>query len=362
MSGPAPQTMSRARPGRGRGPSGEPPYLVVRDLSVSFPTADGTVRAVQELSYSLPLGRTLAIVGESGSGKSVSAMAVMGLHDARRTRVSGSITLGGSEIVGMSQDELRRHRGRTAAMVFQDPHSSLHPYFTIGAQIVEAYRAHHDVPKRRARDRAVELLARVGVPDPRRRMDEYPHQFSGGMRQRAMIAMALANDPKLLIADEPTTALDVTVQAQILDLILDLQRDFGSAVVFITHDLGVVAEIADDVLVMYAGRGVEYGDVDAVLGAPLHPYTWGLLESIPAVSGDPTRLHPIPGLPPSLLTLPTGCSFHPRCEFRPRVPGDLCRDTLPELMPRTADPGRMSRCHLRDPDRVFAADILPRLP
>jgi peptide/nickel transport system ATP-binding protein len=340
----------------------EPPYLVVRDLDVSFPTPDGVVRAVQGLSYSVPLGRTLAVVGESGSGKSVSATAIMGLHDPRHTRITGSITLGGTEVVGRTQEELRAHRGAAAAMVFQDPQSSLHPYYTIGTQIIEAYRAHHDVSRRVARDRAVDLLGRVGIPNPRRRVDDYPHQFSGGMRQRAMIAMALVNDPRLLIADEPTTALDVTVQAQILDLIMDLQADFGSAVLFITHDLGVVAEIADDILVMYAGRCVEYGTVSAILGTPLHPYAWGLLESIPAVSGTPTRLHPIPGAPPRLLALPTGCSFHPRCEFADRVPAGACRGELPELVSRTGDTGRRSRCHLPDPARVFDAEILPRLP
>jgi peptide/nickel transport system ATP-binding protein len=193
-------------------------------------------------------------------------------------------------------------------------------------------------------------------------VDNYPHEFSGGMRQRAMIAMALVNDPKLLIADEPTTALDVTVQAQILDLIADLQRDFGSAVVFITHDLGVVAEIADDILVMYAGNAIEHGPVKKILGTPLHPYTWGLLESIPALVGEPQPLHPIPGTPPSLLAVPSGCPFHPRCEFRDRVPGDLCRTLHPDLIPRTADMGRASRCHLKDPDRVFATEVLPRLP
>jgi peptide/nickel transport system ATP-binding protein len=286
----------------------------------------------------------------------------MGLHDPRSTRISGSITLGGSEIVGRPQRELRHHRGAAAAMIFQDPQSSLHPYFTIGTQIIEAYRAHHDVSKRVASARAVDLLGRVGIPNPRRRMDDHPHLFSGGMRQRAMIAMALANDPQLLIADEPTTALDVTVQAQILDLIVDLQQDFGSAVVFITHDLGVVAEIADDILVMYAGRCVEYGSVDAILGTPLHPYAWGLLESIPAVSGVPTRLHPIQGSPPRLSALPTGCPFHPRCEFVDRVPRGGCRDELPELVSRTGDSRRLSRCHLRNPDLVFATEIRPRLP
>jgi peptide/nickel transport system ATP-binding protein len=357
-----PDTVSRARRAQQINPSGESPYLVVSDLAVAFPTADGVVRAVQGLSYSVPLGRTLAIVGESGSGKSVSSMAIMGLHDLKTARITGSITLGGVEIIGKQAEELRKIRGREAAMIFQDPQSSLHPFFTIGNQITESYLAHNNVSRRKARDRAVDLLGRVGIPNPRRRLDDYPHQFSGGMRQRVMIAMALVNDPKLLIADEPTTALDVTVQAQILDLIMDLQRDFGSAVLFITHDLGVVAEIADDVLVMYGGRAVEHGTVKDILASPLHPYTWGLLESIPAVSGDPTRLHPIPGTPPSLLNLPTGCSFHPRCEFRKQVPDDLCRTQLPDLAPRTDDPGRLSRCHLAHPDEIFASEILPRLP
>jgi peptide/nickel transport system ATP-binding protein len=338
------------------------PYLSVDELSVAFPTADGVVRAVRDVSFSLPLGRTLAIVGESGSGKSVTSLAIMGLHDPGSTRLSGSIRLGGHEIVGMSPEELRHHRGVAAAMVFQDPLTSLHPYFTVGSQIVEAYRAHHQVPRRQARDRALDLLARVGIPHPRRRLDDYPHQFSGGMRQRVMIAMALVNDPKLLIADEPTTALDVTVQAQILDLIRDLQRDFGSAVLFITHDLGVVAEIADDLLVMYGGRCMEYGPVRTVLGSPLHPYTWGLLLSVPAVSGSSERLRPIPGVPPSLLSVPPGCPFHPRCEYRNRVPRDQCREVLPELVPRTADVSRQSRCHLAEPEQIFASDVLPRLP
>jgi peptide/nickel transport system ATP-binding protein len=355
----APQTVSRTRRARSEN---EEPFLEVSDLHVHFPTADGLVQAVQGLSYSLPLRRTLAIVGESGSGKSVSSMAVMGLHDRKSTRMSGSIKVGGREIVGMSDEELRTVRGAEASMIFQDPQSSLHPFFTIGDQIMESFRAHNNVSKRAAKARAIDMLGRVGIPNPARRIDQFPHEFSGGMRQRAMIAMALVNDPKLLIADEPTTALDVTVQAQILDLIADLQRDFGSAVVFITHDLGVVAEIADDILVMYAGNAVEQGPVEKILGSPLHPYTWGLLESIPAVSGTPGPLHPIPGTPPSLLAMPSGCAFHPRCEFRDRVPNDLCRTLKPELIPRTIDQGRASRCHLKSPDQVFETDILPRLP
>jgi len=355
----APQTVTRTARTRGLN---EDAYLEVTDLQVQFPTADGMVQAVQGLSYSLPLGRTLAIVGESGSGKSVSSMAVMGLHDPKTARISGSIKVGGEQIVGMGEKALERFRGNGAAMIFQDPQSSLHPYFTIGDQIMEAYRAHNNVSKGKAKARAIEMLDRVGIPNPKRRVDNYPHEFSGGMRQRAMIAMALVNDPKLLIADEPTTALDVTVQAQILDLIADLQRDFGSAVVFITHDLGVVAEIADDILVMYAGNAIEHGPVDKILGTPLHPYTWGLLESIPALAGEPQPLHPIPGTPPSLLAVPSGCAFHPRCEFRGRVPGDLCTTLKPELIPRTVDQGRSSRCHLKEPDQIFQTEILPRLP
>ncbi|MBU2662620.1 ABC transporter ATP-binding protein [Actinoplanes bogorensis] len=340
----------------------EDAYLEVTDLQVQFPTADGLVRAVQGLSYSVPLGRTLAIVGESGSGKSVSSMAVLGLHDRKVARISGSIKVGGREIVGMSEKELEGFRGGGAAMIFQDPQSSLHPYFTVGDQIMESYRAHTKVSKRAAKERAIDMLNRVGIPNPKRRVDQYPHEFSGGMRQRAMIAMALVNDPKLLIADEPTTALDVTVQAQILDLIADLQRDFGSAVVFITHDLGVVAEIADDILVMYAGTAVEHGPVKKILAEPLHPYAWGLLESIPALTGDPQPLHPIPGTPPSLLALPSGCPFHPRCEFKDRVPNNHCTTLRPDLIPRTGDLGRTSRCHLKDPDQVFELEVLPRLP
>ncbi|GGS56532.1 MULTISPECIES: ABC transporter ATP-binding protein [Actinokineospora] len=330
------------------------PYLAVRDLTVAF----GDVRAVSDLSYAVPLGRTLAIVGESGSGKSAAALAVMGLHDPATTRITGSVTVGGAEVVGMAPAELRALRGSRAAMVFQDPQSALHPYFTVGAQIAEAYRAHNAVSRRAARAHAADVLGRVGIPAARRRLDDYPHQFSGGMRQRVMIAMALVNDPKLLIADEPTTALDVTVQAQILDLIADLRREFGSAVVVITHDLGVVAEIADDVLVMYAGRCVERGPTRTVLGAPAHPYTWGLLESIPVVAEKPARLRPIPGSPPNPRTPPTGCAFHPRCRYPERVGDTACRDRMPEL---TGDGDRLSRCHLPRPDQVFRAEVLPLL-
>ena len=337
-------------------------FLELRDLRVAFPTDDGLVRAVDGITFALERGRTLGIVGESGSGKSVTSLAILGLHNRRNANVAGEIWLDGAELVGMPADDVRALRGKKMAMIFQDPLSSMHPYYTIGAQIIEAYRVHHDVSKAVARKHAIDMLDRVGIPNPKSRVDDYPHQFSGGMRQRAMIAMALSCDPELLIADEPTTALDVTVQAQILDLIRDLQRDVGSAVLFITHDLGVVAEIADDLLVMYGGRCLEYGPVRRGLAEPLHPYTWGLLLSVPAVSGGAARLRPIPGTPPSLLAVPSGCPFHPRCAWRDRVPLDLCREELPGLDPRTGDTTRRSRCHLAQPDQVFASDVLPRLP
>lgn len=335
--------------------------LVVKDLKVEFPTEDGLVRAVNGLNYSLNMGRTLAIVGESGSGKSVSSMAIMGLHDARRTRISGSILLDGQEIVGASSQTIRRMRSATAAMIFQDPQSSLHPFLKVGFQIAEAYRAHHHVSKAVALTRATEMLDRVGIPNPKRRVKQYPHEYSGGMRQRAMIALGLVNDPKMLIADEPTTALDVTVQAQILDLLNDLQREFGSAIVLITHDLAVVAEVADEVLVMYAGRAVEHGTATEVLSQPRHPYTWGLLSSVPSISSTGASLRPVRGLPPSLLNLPTGCSFHPRCDFMQRVPGGRCAAELPELLPPSGDSTRVTRCHLDDPATIFHDEVAPRL-
>ena len=292
------------------------PLLEVEDLRVHFETEDGIVKAVDGISYSVDRGETLGIVGESGSGKSVSSLTVMGLTRARNARISGQVRFDGKDLLGASDDEMRKVRGNDIAMIFQDPLSSLHPFYKVGNQIVEAIQSHRDVSKAQAYDRAVEMLSVVGIPEPRRRADSYPHEFSGGMRQRAMIAMALANDPKLLIADEPTTALDVTVQAQILELIERLQSDFDTAVVVITHDLGVVAEMADEIAVMYAGRIVEHANADAIFNAPQHPYTWGLLSSIPrmdAPRGD--ELVPIPGRPPSLINLPGGCSFHPRCPY-----------------------------------------------
>ena len=325
---------------------GTRPFLDVRDLRVHFRTDDGVVKAVDGLTFSLERGSRLGIVGESGSGKSVSSMAIMGLH--RRADITGEIWLGGEQLVGADPETVRRLRGRRMAMIFQDPLSALHPFYTVGQQIVEAYRLHHDVSRKAARAHAVDLLGRVGIPQPSSRVDDHPHSFSGGMRQRAMIAMALANDPDLLIADEPTTALDVTVQAQILDLILDLQAEFDSAVLLITHDLGVVAEVADDVLVMYAGRGVERGPATEIFAAPAHPYTWGLLGSVPRFDGGTERLVPIPGNPPSLLNPPSGCPFHPRCRHR-ELTGGRAETDRPEL--HAIGPGHSVACHLDDAQR-----------
>jgi peptide/nickel transport system ATP-binding protein len=255
-------------------------FLQVRDLRVHFPTDDGVVKSVDGLSFSLDRGKTLGIVGESGSGKSVTSLSIMGLHKAGTAKISGEVLLDGQDLISSTPEEVRLLRGKRMAMIFQDPLSAMHPYYTVGDQIIEAYRVHNKVSKQVARKHAIEMLDRVGIPEPDKRVDAYPHQFSGGMRQRAMIAMALSCDPDLLIADEPTTALDVTVQAQILDLIRDLQREFNSAVIIITHDLGVVAELADDIQVMYAGRAIEYGSAEDIFDRPQHPYTWGLLGSI----------------------------------------------------------------------------------
>jgi len=338
-------------------------FLSVRDLVVHFPTIDGVVKATENLSYDLERGKTLGIVGESGSGKSVSSSAILGLHRGTNARVSGEIMLDGVDLLKVNDETIRRKRGREVAMIFQDPLSAMHPYYTVGNQIMEAYQIHHPgTTNKQARARTVEMLDRVGIPQADRRVDDYPHQFSGGMRQRAMIAMALINDPGLLIADEPTTALDVTVQAQILDLLQDLQREFNSAIIIITHDLGVVAEMADDVLVMYAGRAVEYGPTKEILVHPEMPYTWGLLSSVPDVVGDTdAKLIPIRGNPPSLLTPPSGCSFHPRCDHSDKVPGDLCRTTLPELTPAQAGGNHTKRCHLANPDEVYATEVLPEI-
>jgi len=339
------------------------PFLVVEDLTVKFPTEDGLVNAVTELSYSVEQGQTLGIVGESGSGKSVSSMAVLGLHDTRTARITGSIKVGGQEVVDLSESKMRKLRGSQVAMIFQDALAALHPFYKVGGQLSEAYLVHHpSASKRDARRKAIEMLDRVGIPQPDRRVDDFPHQFSGGMRQRAMIAMGLINDPALLIADEPTTALDVTVQAQILDLLQDLQREFNSAVIIITHDLGVIAEMADDVLVMYAGRCVEYGTCKQILTHPEMPYTWGLLSSVPDVNSDTdARLIPIPGNPPSLLKPPPGCAFHPRCIHRDKVPGELCSTELPPLVPANSGADHLKRCHLADSDAIFQSEVLPEI-
>ncbi|AIS00330.1 ABC transporter ATP-binding protein [Streptomyces glaucescens] len=334
-------------------------FLSVRDLHVSFRTEDGTVRAVDGLSFDLERGRTLGIVGESGSGKSVTNLTILGLHNPMFTTVEGEILLDGKELTTAREPELEKLRGNKVAMIFQDPLTALSPYYTVGRQIAEPFRKHTGASKREAWDRAVEMLGKVGIPNPGQRARDYPHQFSGGMRQRAMIAMALVCDPDLLIADEPTTALDVTVQAQILDLLKDLQREFGSAIIFITHDLGVIADMADDIMVMYAGNAVERGTVDEVLRAPQHPYTWGLLNSMPRLDSDvAVPLAPIPGTPPSLLTPPSGCRFHPRCTFQDRVAGARCVTERPLL-----GPDRDSACHLTAEQKrtVFIEEIKPRL-
>jgi peptide/nickel transport system ATP-binding protein len=337
------------------------PLLEVKDLRVHFPTEDGLVKAVDGLDFSLARGRTLGIVGESGSGKSVTSLAVLGLHKRTRAQVSGQVLLGDVDIVTASEERVRRLRGNKMAMIFQDPLSSMHPYYTVGSQIMEAYRVHHNVSKRAARARAIEMLSVVGIPQPDRRVDDYPHQFSGGMRQRAMIAMALSCNPELLIADEPTTALDVTVQAQILELMKTLQREFDSALIVITHDLGVVADIADDVLVMYAGRAVEYGPVGDLFRRPEHPYTWGLLTSVPRLDRErQDRLRPIHGSPPSLINPPPGCKFHPRCPYAERL-GEICWTVEPELL---QGPNQHStRCHLgpMKARQVFVDEVEPLL-
>lgn len=350
---------NRSAPG---GPGSDDAYLELRDLKVHFPTDDGLVKAVDGLSFTLGRGKTIGIVGESGSGKSVTSQAILGLHRRTRAKTSGSIILDGEDLMGVSNERLRELRGNKMAMVFQDPLSALHPYYTVGNQIIEGIRVHHDISKSEARTRTIDLLQRVGIPNPQKRVDQYPHEFSGGMRQRAMIAMALANDPSLLIADEPTTALDVTVQAQILDLMRDLQQEFGSAIIMITHDLGVVAEMADDILVMYGGKAVEYGSVDEVFYRPEHPYAWGLLTSMPRLDrARKARLDPVPGNPPSLINVPSGCAFHPRCGFRDEVPGDDCVTVVPGL--DDAGNEHLVRCHIASERRkeLFETTIKPRL-
>jgi peptide/nickel transport system ATP-binding protein len=316
--------------------------LEVEDLKTYFRTDDGIVKAVDGVNFSVEKGKTLGIVGESGCGKSVTCLTIMGLNNRRNTITSGRAVFKGDDLITMKPSRLRDIRGNDIAMIFQDPMTSLNPVHTIGRQLVEAIQLHRDVSKKQARARMVELLKAVGIPRAERRAGDYPHQFSGGMRQRVMIAMALINDPDLLIADEPTTALDVTTQAQILELMNRLQREFGSAIILVTHDLGVVAETADDVVVMYAARVVERAPVDNLFNRPHMPYTWGLLGSLPRLDTDTERLTQIPGQPPSLLNPPRGCRFHPRCPYVMNV----CKETEPELRPISNDPAHLQACHL----------------
>jgi oligopeptide/dipeptide ABC transporter ATP-binding protein len=316
--------------------------LEVNDLRVRFATEDGIVRAVDGISFELERGKVLGIVGESGSGKSVTAMTLMGLTRGVNARFEGEVLYKGTDLLKVSDRGMQRYRGNELGMIFQDPMTSLNPVYRIGEQIVEAIQAHEDVDKRTARSRTIELLRQVGIPNPDTRVDNFPHEFSGGMRQRAMIAMALSCNPSILIADEPTTALDVTIQAQIVELVSRLKDDFDSAVIFITHDLGVIADIADEIIVMYAGRVVERGSKRDVFYDPQMPYTWGLLGSIPRLDRPrPERLHTIEGSPPSLINLPEGCKFRPRCPHA----FEKCMQE-PGLENRVGTPGHLDRCWL----------------
>jgi oligopeptide/dipeptide ABC transporter ATP-binding protein len=317
--------------------------LEVEDLKVRFHTEDGVVRAVDGISFAVEAGETLGIVGESGSGKSVTCLSILGLTRGENTDISGRATFEGEELVAMPSEQLRAVRGKGIAMIFQDALSALHPFYRVGAQMSEAIQTHQRVSSARARERSIELLSLVGVPEPRRRVDDYPHEFSGGMRQRAMIAMALANEPKLLIADEPTTALDVTTQAQIIKLLESLQQELGMAVIIITHDLGVVAETADRVAVLYGGRIVEEGTLDQIFYDPQHPYTWGLMGSLTRLDQPrPERLAQIAGLPPSLLNPPEGCHFRPRCPHA----FEHCTEVPPLEARMPSAPGHRDRCWL----------------
>jgi peptide/nickel transport system ATP-binding protein len=330
------------------------PLLDVKDLYVHFPTDDGLVKAVDGLSFSVQPGETLGIVGESGSGKSVSALTIMGLITRKQAEMGGQVIFQGQDLLQFTQEEMRSVRGAKISMIFQDPMTSLHPFYRVGDQIAEAILQHRDVSKKEAFDQAVDMLAKVNIPQPKERARQYPHEFSGGMRQRAMIAMALSLNPDLLIADEPTTALDVTVQAQILDLIDRLRQEFNAAVLIITHDLGVVAEHCDNIQVMYAGKAVEYGLTDDIYYQPHHPYTWGLLGSIPHVGTDTERLNPIQGRPPSLINVPPGCAFNPRCPYA----FDRCHRDVPELIP--SDGHHADACHLslEDKERIVREEVL----
>jgi peptide/nickel transport system ATP-binding protein len=322
------------------------PVLIVENLSVSFETPDGVVHAVNDVSFVLHRGETLGIVGESGSGKSVTASSLMRLNNSVTATTTGRVQVAGTDLMSASDEEIRKLRGSEIAMVFQDPMSALNPYYTVGAQIAEAYLVHHpDASKSEVQSKVVDMMTKVGIPNPEQRAVDYPHQFSGGMRQRIVIAIALVNDPKILIADEPTTALDVTVQAQILDLMLSLQAENGMAILLITHDLGVIAEVARDVLVMYAGRVVEKADVEDLFEIPTHPYSWGLLGAVGSLEdSNRGQLRTIEGAPPSMLNLPSGCAFHPRCSFASENNG-LCETSVPQLIHKGPEHSS-SACHL----------------
>jgi peptide/nickel transport system ATP-binding protein len=328
------------------------PLLSVQGLTVSFETPDGVVHAVNDVSFELIAGQTLGIVGESGSGKSVTASSLLRLNNSTTSTTTGRVVLDGRDVLALSDEDMRAIRGQDIAMVFQDPLSALNPYYTVGDQIAEAYLVHH--PKAsdgEVREKVLGMLEKVGIPNPVKRIDEFPHQFSGGMRQRIVIAIALINSPKILIADEPTTALDVTVQAQILDLMLDLQRETNMAIILITHDLGVIAEVADSTLVMYGGRIVEQADVMSIFRTPTHPYSWGLLGAVGSLDTS-TRGHlsTIPGTPPSLISIPSGCAFHPRCVHS--LGGNSpCTTLVPPLRP-VAGTSSKSACHLSDEQLV----------
>ncbi len=330
------------------------PLLEVKDLKVHFHTDDGVVKAVDGVSYSIAPGETLGIVGESGSGKSVSSLTVMGLTDSPQAEISGEVIFQGQDLLKLPPEDMRTIRGDKISMIFQDPMTSLHPFYKVGDQIAEAILQHQNVSKKEAFQGAVDMLAKVNIPRPDERAKQFPHEFSGGMRQRAMIAMALALNPDLLIADEPTTALDVTVQAQILDLIDRLKDEFNAAVIIITHDLGVVAEHCDNIQVMYAGKAVEFGNTDDIYYNPHHPYTWGLLSSIPRLDDELDRLVPIQGLPPSLINVPPGCAFHPRCPYR----FEPCDKEVPALIP--SDGHHAAACHLSlaDKERIVREEVL----
>ncbi|MFB7513815.1 ABC transporter ATP-binding protein [Streptomyces sp. NPDC056144] len=323
------------------------PLLEVRDLHVEFHTRDGVAKAVNGVNYSVNAGETLAVLGESGSGKSVTAQAIMGILDMPPGKIpQGEILFRGQDMLKMSEEERRKIRGRKIAMIFQDALSSLNPVLSVGYQLGEMFRVHHGMSKKDAKVKAIELMDKVKIPAAKARVTDYPHQFSGGMRQRIMIAMALALEPDLIIADEPTTALDVTVQAQVMDLLAELQQEYNMGLILITHDLGVVADVADKIAVMYAGRIVEQAPVHELYGRPAHPYTRGLLDSIPRLDQKGQELYAIKGLPPNLLKVPTGCAFNPRC---PKA-DDLCRTEIPALVPVSeldgAElPGRKSACH-----------------